>query len=259
MHFFSVIREMLGLGWDGRCVTLFRSVPLMKIFLSSLSASIVLIAAPVHASDTAYNALRAACIGQGRDAQNRVIELSGMQGKPQPGVWKVTLEDSKGGIIELDVQGNRVVGKRSSSIRPSGSKLNISVIQLDSDGVFSIANDEAVKAGVGFDRVNYTLTAANQSGLPTWTVELFDGPVNRVGTLKIGADNAFILERSPELAVSESQKRDRRWSKPGEPVKSVPDAFHRFGLFGKSTGYKLKNWANGYGWTDDKNPTPPSE
>ncbi len=210
--------------------------------------------------ETAYAALKTACASLGKDARNRVVEVRGVDGKPQPAIWRVTVEDSasRGGITEVEVQRGRVVGQRRPSGRTTGSRLNLSAIQLDSDGVFTVANNEAVRAGVSFDRLNYELSAMSQSGLSTWTVELYDGPTQRVGTLKIAADNALVLERSPELAKSDEEKRAARWSKPGEPIRSVPDAFHRFGLFSTRTGYKLKNWANGYGWTDEKNPPAPA-
>jgi hypothetical protein len=225
-----------------------------------LTSVVVLTVLPgsAEAGETAYTAMRVACTGQGRDAQNRILEVKGVEGRPQPGDWKVWLEDGRGQLLEIEVSGQRVVGKRAAGGRPSAPKLNLSAIQLDSDGVFSIVNDEAVRAGVTFDRLNYALNASGGSGLPMWTVELLDGPGRRVGMIRIAADNAFILERSPEMALSEQEKRARRWSRPGEPLRSVPDAFHRFGLFSRSTGYKFKNWVNGYGWTDEKEPAVPS-
>jgi len=228
-----------------------------SILIGTMAA--ISIASPAWAVETAYTAMKTACASLGKDAHTRVLEVSGLDGRPQPGIWKVTIENSgdRGGVLELEVQKGRVVGKRVPIARPSGSRLNLSVIQLDSDGVFSIADNEAVRAGLSYDRLNYTLGSANQAGLPTWSVELYDGPSVRVATLKIAADNALVLERSPELSTSENDKRASRWSKPGEQVKSVPDGFHRFGIFTRSTAYKLKNWSTGYGWTDERNPDAP--
>jgi hypothetical protein len=140
-----------------------------------------------------------------------------------------------------------------------GQKLNLSAIQLDSDGAFSIANGEAIRAGISYDRLNYTLSAENQAGLPVWSVELLDGPSTRVGALKISADSGVVIERSAEMALTDEQKREARWSKPGEPYRSVPDFFHRAGKSMEKTGFKLKNWANGYGWTAEKEPPIPQK
>ncbi|MEK0445854.1 MAG: hypothetical protein RLZZ399_1175 [Verrucomicrobiota bacterium] len=230
--------------------------------ISILCGGVVLCLGAINANaaETAYSALKVACAALGKDAQSRVVEVSGQAGRPQPLVWKITVEDTgaRGGLTEVEVQKGRVVSQRRPVSRTTGARLNLSALQLDSDGVFSVANAEAIRAGASFDRLNYNLTAANQAGLPTWSVELFSGPSQRIGTLKIAADNALVLERSPELVLSDEEKRAARWSKPGEELRSVPDAFHRFGLFSKSTAYKLKNWANGYGWTDEKNPPAPS-
>jgi hypothetical protein len=212
------------------------------------------------ATPTAYDALRAASALGGKNAQNRVVELSGKAGRPQPFVWKVTVADEggRGGLQEVDVQRGKVVGHRRIPSAAGAVNLNLNAIQLDSDGVFSLANAEAVRAGVTYDRIDYTLSSTNQSGLPVWSVELFDGPSARTGALKILADNASIIERSPELALTEEEKRESRWSKPGEPYRSgsrfLPDFFHRQGVHAQEGLYKLKNWANGYGWTDDPKP-----
>lgn len=209
---------------------------------------------------TAYDALRAAAAQCGGNAQNRVVELSGKAGRPQPFVWKVTVADTggKGGLQEVDVQRGKVVGHRKIASASSPVILNLNAIQLDSDGVFSLANAEAVRAGISYDRIDYSLSSTNQSGLPVWNVELFDGPNTRTGALKILADNASIIERSPELALTEEEKRESRWSKPGEPyrtgAKFLPDFFHRQGVQAREGLYKLKNWANGYGWTDEPKP-----
>jgi hypothetical protein len=228
---------------------------------SSFAAVFLLCGSLCFAVDTAYDALRAASAKVGRDAQNRVLELSGLAGRPDPFVWKVVVaeEGTKGGVQEVEVQRGKVVGQRRVPFPPSPARLNLSAIQLDSDGVFSVANGEAIRAGVSFDRLNYRLSVDVQAGIPVWSVELLDGPSTRVGTLKISADSGNVLERSPQLALSEEQKRDSRWSKPGEPYRSVPDFFHRAGKRMEKTGYKLKNWANGYGWTDERNPPVPGK
>jgi hypothetical protein len=232
-----------------------RSVPRVLCLLVAWSAS------AVFASETAYDALKVAAAKLGRDSQNRVLEVVGSGGRPQPAMWQIAVEDAPGksgaaGVQQVDVRSGSVVAQRRLAF--SGTRLNLTAIQIDSDGVFSVANSEAIRAGVSFDRLNYRLNADNQAGIPVWKVELFDGPGHRVGSLKISADSAQVIELSPELALTEEQKRELRWSKPGEKYKSIPDFFHRMGKRAENTGYKLKNWANGYGWTDDRNPPPPS-
>lgn len=210
-------------------------------------------------AQTAYSALKVAAGRVGRDSQNRVLQVSGKAGKPEPVVWQILVENpgaSSGDGQQLDVRAGKVAALRSLHL--SLPRLNLSQIQIDSDGVFSVSNGEAVRSGVSFDRLDYTLSVDASLGRPVWRVELWDGPANRVGSLKIAADTAQILERSRELALTEAQKRAARWSKPGEPYRSVPDFFHRLGKRAEKTGWQFKNWANGYGWTADPNPPPPS-
>ncbi len=215
------------------------------------------------AGDTAYDALRVACTKAGRDAQTRIVRISGTAGKPQPAVWRVVIEDGAGGagrsgVQEIDVQRDKVVGLRKGAGVAPGSRVNLAAVQLDSDGVFTVANTEALRANVSFDRLDYVLSTGGPGGAPTWKVELFDGPVIRVGSLKIAADSGAVIERSSELTITEDDRREARWSKPGQPYRSVPDFFHRTWKGTESTGYKLKNWATGYGWTADRDPAVPS-
>ena len=192
------------------------------LFLAAATLSLTVFSA--FATETAYDALRAASSKVGKDSQNRVIELTGQSGRPQPFVWQVSVVEEGGkGVLVVDVQRGKVVGQKRVANAPSATRLNLSAIQLDSDGVFTVANGEALRAGVSFDRLNYALSADNQAGMAVWSVELLDGPNQRVGRLKISADTGTVIERSPELALTEDQKREARWSKPGEPYRSVPD------------------------------------
>ena len=208
------------------------------------------------AGDTAYEALRSLNTKMGADASNRIVEVSGQGGRPQPSVWRVVVEDAskQGGLVEIDFQGNRPSGQRKVPGSGSAPKLNMNALQMDSDGAFDMANREAVRANLSFDRLNYSLKPDNFAGFPVWSVELFDGPTTSVGSLKIAADTGAVIERSPQLALSEEQKRDSKWSKPGEKFKSVPDFFHRSGKKIQQTGIRMKNWFNGDGWVDQSQP-----
>ena len=206
------------------------------------------------AGDTAYDALRAAGARLGADAQNRLVEISGRGGRPQPALWQVQLEEpaGRGGQVQVNVQRGVVVGQNKSGGAVQGGRLSLAAIQLDSDGAFTIANAEAIRADISFDRLNYVLKS--EGGIPVWRLELLDGPASVVGSLKIAADTGTVIERSPQLALSEDDRRDEKWSKPGEKFKSVADFFHRTGKKIGRTGYQLRNWASGDGWTDAKNP-----
>jgi hypothetical protein len=223
--------------------------PLFSAVAALLSSSVFALA-----GDTAYDALRAAGARLGPDAQNRLVEISGKGGRPQPALWQVQIEDpsGKGGQVQINVQRGVVVGQGKAGSAGAGGRLSLSSIQLDSDGAFAIANTEAIRCDISFDRLNYVLKLEGR--IPIWRVELLDGPSSLVGTLKIAADTGTVIERSPQLALSEDDRMSAKWSKPGERFKSVADFFHRTGKKIERTGYQLRNWANGDGWTDAKNP-----
>jgi hypothetical protein len=224
--------------------------------LLALAFALVPMLSPLAAlaGDTAYDALRAVGAKFGTESQTRLLEITGRSGRPQPSLWSVQIEDpsGRGGQLQVNVQRGAVVGQtRPPGGGPSG-RLNLAQIQLDSDGAFAIANAEAIRCEISFDRLNYSLKL--ESGFPVWRVELLDGPTTLVGSLKISADTGNIIERSPQLALSEADRKDSKWSKPGEKFKSVSDFFHRGYKKVERTGYQLRNWANGDGWTDAKNP-----
>jgi hypothetical protein len=226
----------------------------MKRFLSLIVLGLSTCPMVALAGDTAYDALRGVGAKFGADFQNRVVEISGREGRPQPATWQVQVEDSpgKGGQLRVNVQRGTVVGQnRAQGTGPIG-RLNLAMIQLDSDGAFAIANTEALRCEISFDRLNYSLKL--EGGFPVWRVELLDGPATMVGSLKIAADTGKVIERSPQLAMSEDDRKESKWSKPGEKFKSVSDFFHRGYKKVERTGYQLRNWANGDGWTDAKNP-----
>lgn len=219
--------------------------------LFSAAAAFLFSSVVTFAGDTAYDALRAASAKLGAAAQNRLVEISGKGGRPQPALWQVQIEDPAGrGQVQVNVQRGVVVGQNRGA--GLGGRLNLASIQLDSDGAFAIANTEAVRCEISFDRINYALR--EEGGFPVWRLELLDGPSSLVGSLKIAADTGAVIERSPQLALSEDDRRSSKWSKPGEKFKSVADFFHRTGKKIERTGYQLRNWANGDGWTDAKNP-----
>lgn len=226
----------------------------MKRPLFSTAAAFFLTSVFSLAGDTAYDALRAASARLGVDSQNRLVEISGRSGRPQPALWQVQLEEAPGrsGRVQVNVQRGVVAGQSKLAGGARSALLNLASIQLDSDGVFAIANAEAIRCEISFDRLNYVLRS--EGGFPVWRVEILDGPSSIVGSLKIAADTGNVMERSPQLALSEDDRKDSKWSKPGEKFKSVADFFHRTGKKLERTGYQLRNWANGDGWTDAKNP-----
>jgi hypothetical protein len=151
----------------------------------------------VKAQDTAYKALRAIGAQRGEKALNQVVAISGQSGRPQPVDWRISLNDpaARGGIRELDI----VSGQISSERTPARSDvagmapIDLTKLNVDSDGAFRTAEQEASHNQVGFDSVNYHLALDPASGKPVWTLELFDYEQRPVGRVRIAAGNANVL------------------------------------------------------------------
>lgn len=188
-------------------------VAAMRLALFAIVFSILSQVVPAaNTTDTAYTALRGIGRTQGEDVLNRVLEVRGRFGAPQPQVWKITLKESgaRGGIREFEVQRGRVISERTPVARSFGAPMNFNQLNLDSEGVFTIANQAAQKASVSFDRADYVLRSGTQGGAPVWTVDFFDGRQGRVGRFEIAADSGTVLRQDLKNAQQEEIAREDR-------------------------------------------------
>jgi hypothetical protein len=174
---------------------MFRTMRRALFICTVLVASWVVPAAT--AADTAYAALRIVGKQNGAQLLDRVVEVRGRAGAPNPEVWKIVIDDphARGGIREVEVQRGRIIGERTPTTRPLNRPMNFNQLNLDSEGAFTIANQEAQKAGVPFQRIDYTLKSGNGSGAPVWQLQLFDERGGDIGLLQIAADSGTILRQ----------------------------------------------------------------
>ena len=254
------------------------------------SALLFAFALAASAQDSAYNALRVVGHSQGKDALNRVLELRGRGGSPQPAVWKITLDEprARGGVRELEVQRGKIISERTPAAgRTAGSPMNFTQLNLDSDGAFTVANQEAQKAAAPFDHADYVLHSGSGGGAPVWQIELTDSKLGRAGSIDIAADTGTILRqefsrptargpvaddrtflddrRTPpppppryddgRATRSDDSRPDRSgdgYSQSGESFRGVGDFFHRIGKrFEKRSG-QLENFFTGKGAQADR-------
>ncbi|MEO7318109.1 MAG: hypothetical protein ABIZ56_03870 [Chthoniobacteraceae bacterium] len=227
---------------------------------------------------TAYTALRVVGKQSGSGALNRVIEMRGRNGSPQPAVWKIILSEpsARGGIREVEVQRGKVIGERTPVARGAvGEKMDFSRLNLDSEGVFTIVEQEMKKTAQAFDRLDYSLRSGSGGGAPVWTVEIYDGRSGKVGSMLLAADTGAVLEQSnggapaggvatdrdylrgnpsPPVAQDDNVYRardpeprysDGRHSQPGEPFRGIGDFFHRLGNRAVRRGENLENFFTG--------------
>jgi hypothetical protein len=226
-------------------------------------------------NDTAYKALRIFGKKLGDAQLNRVFEVSGRAGSPQPQVWKITATDpsARGGLVEADVQRGKIISQRTPASRgATGAALDLNQLNLDSDGAFTVANQEMEKSNVPFDRIDFVLRSSGQGRAPVWHLELFDGPHGKIASFDISADTGTLLDHNigqPRNApdpyaddrayVSRGDQplppRDRGedrdntrsdgYSRSGEPFRGVGDFFHRLGKRMERRGTQLKRFFGG--------------
>src|SRR3954463_8157417 len=164
----------------------------------SLFAS-VLLASPALAQEhpSAYEAMRAIGTQVNRQAVKHVVAITGVEGDPQPRSWKVLLEEKNapGGVREYVIEDNRIVSQRvpNRSVTGStqGSTIEISKLNLDSSGAYSVAAHTADTSHVTFSLANYTLRTDDR-GNPIWIVALADRNNRPVGTIHIRASDGRV-------------------------------------------------------------------
>jgi len=224
------------------------------------------------ANDPAYTALRVVGKSRGEDTLKHIVELHGRHGVPQPPVWKIVLDDprARGGIREIEVQTGRIVGERTPVDHDAVSPMVLTQLNLDSEGAFTVANQEAQKLNKPFDHVDYVLQSGGGSGAPVWKLDLNDSKDGHVGTIVIAADTGNIIHEdfdhsripAPQEApppdgagprayadgrgdVPPPAAGDPGYSEHGEPIRSIPDFFHRIGKHFERRGKQLENFLTG--------------
>ena len=171
--------------------------PFYPMKTALLAALLSLVAVFARAADTAYTALRAVGKQNGEATLDRIVEVRARGGMPHPEVWKIIIDDpqARGGIREVDVQRGKIIGERTPTGRPLGKPMNFNQLNLDSEGAFTVANQEAAKSGVPFERIDYVLKSGTGSGAPVWELQLQSAAGGRVGSIQIAADSGTVLRR----------------------------------------------------------------
>jgi hypothetical protein len=200
---------------------------------------LLLFATPALAQEnaTAYEALRVVGTELGRGALNHVVSITGVKGAPQPGKWKIILEDPDGrGVREVAVAD----GKIDSEHRPSrsvagstqGATIDTSQLNLDSSGAYEVANHTADLSHANFATVDYTLRT-DEGGEPVWIITLLNRSSRPIGTIHIGAMRGTVKRTEGMFAgaTMEDVENDYDSDEENGPFSGVKrrikDTFHR--------------------------------
>lgn len=173
--------------------------------MRAITVFFLIMTAATHAADTAYSALRVLGAERGEESLERVVGLRGSKD-----TWKILLTDAKArtGAREIQVRGGRIIRDASIS-KPDDltPPLNLSSLNLDSDGALMVVNQRAPRAWTA-DEVDYAL-ANNDRNIPVWTLKSRE-PGSAGGTpMQIAADTGEVLSQSeipgmaPEAVASD--------------------------------------------------------
>lgn len=188
----------------------------MKLALLGTIAALILPAVSTHAAN-AYDAMRIVGQQKGEAILEKITEVRGSKGTPQPAVWKISTANTS-----YDVRASKII---STSAGRALSPLNLTELKLDSDGAHTVAEREAKKQGFEYDYADYSLRTGTKS-TPIWEVRLVDDRNRRTATLNIGADTGKIIsilgmkggpESTPPLAKIPERPADGPVSKPNKP------------------------------------------
>jgi hypothetical protein len=197
----------------------------MRVVMRSwlfVCGSTILFAVTGHTQVTAYAALRTVGSSRGEKVLSQVLAISGEGSGAQPNRWNVWIDDAaaRGGVRELEVSGNQITSERTpvKSEWAGGKDMDLAHLNLDSDGAYQVATQEARTKGIEFSKVQFQLAADRDTGKPGWTVQMADAKDQRVGAIKVNADSGTIVSSAwgadaPNLVAQQrtSENSDERF------------------------------------------------
>ena len=190
-----------------------------KSLLSSLFLATTALA---QENPSAYEALRVVGTQLNREMMSRIISVTGVDGDPQPGTWKILVADRRasGGVREITVEDNRIASQRTPNRSVVGSTegntIDTARLNLDSTGAYAVASHTAETSHVTFSFVSYTLRTDDR-GNPVWIVMLEDRSRKPLGTIHIKANDGRVTRvegmyqgRNMEQVEEDSEQVDNR-------------------------------------------------
>jgi len=205
--------------------------------LSCLILALALAAGRAPAA-TAYEALQTIKQARGDAILKQLIEMRGETGQPQPQSWTILMNDpaARGGVREFVVTGSEIASERTPLHGdPSAGKLSaldFARLNLDSDGAFKLANQQAATKKVGFHTVDYTLRTNDADGAPMWVLHLFDYMGAPVGTLQVSAESGKIVRTLQVDPDAREKPVVVQQTTPPEANDGEPSTHFKGGVFG---------------------------
>lgn len=173
----------------------------MLVAMRAVLCSLVLLVMQTlcMARESAYEAMRSLAAQQGQKVLAQLIELRGVTGEPQPLVWKMVIDDpmARGGVREFQIRQGLILSEKTPVSSYAGTTetlvIDITKLNLDSSGAFTVAEAEARRQKVGFDIVDYLLRRAENGAAAEWVLRLVSLSRGLVATVHIAADTGQIV------------------------------------------------------------------
>ena len=132
----------------------------------------------------------------GADTLNRVVEVTGRGGTPQPAAWRIVITEGAQGTREIKVEGARIISQKSFTQASSLQPIRLQDLNLDSSGAFDAANEQARKSRVPFAALDYSLRVSEATGKPVWDLELHNDAGAQVGGVHLAAHDGKLISTS---------------------------------------------------------------
>src|SRR5882757_9272318 len=184
---------------------------------------LLLLATPVWAEEnaTAYEALRVLGSEFGRDALQQIVSIRGTKGDSQPEKWKIVVEDPHGGgVRELEIVDGKIDSDNETDRDVAGSTegatIDISRLNLDSNGAYSVASHTAEASHTSFATADYVLRTDDR-GEPMWIVTLRNRSSRPVGTIYIGGTQGTVRRTEGMFAGATMEDVEGDYDEAGGP------------------------------------------
>jgi len=167
----------------------------MRIFAA---AGLVLAGGEAAASPSAREALQVLEGAQGSQAITNVVGIVGFNGDDQPDAWRLLVRDPANADVlqEYVIAGGKLTGRneirRADHADLPDKPLLGATLRVDSTEAYRIADDEAILAGISFERLHYQLRFRGADPAPTWLLTFVDATGGEIGQVVIDSSDSSI-------------------------------------------------------------------
>ena len=130
---------------------------------------------------------------RGESVTANLVSIRGHHGQNQPASWEFSTHLADGQRVFV-IQNKKIVDDTIYS-SGKGVVVDMRAMKTHSNHVFKIVNDAALKANVGFDSLDYELSATHFGNAPRWIVFLRNYKGKDVGRIEVSGMTPEIMNR----------------------------------------------------------------